>query len=297
MNAGRILVLGASGLLGHEAVRVLAPDFDVHAAYRNMPAPSLNIPPNRMIPELDVCIPATVHAAFEQSQPDIVINAVGITKQHNQSSDAASSIAVNSLLPHQLAAICAQHDARLIHISTDCVFSGENCPTDGYAEVDIPDAHDLYGCSKLLGELTDYPHALTLRTSIIGYRPGEQKSLLGWFVANCNNPDIKGYTQAIFSGLSTTLLTEVIRDYVFPRPELRGLYHVSLTPIDKYSLLTQLAEKCNWDVVLESCDNLHINRTLSSARFQSETGWTPPDWDSTIKKLANQICDYNGDCS
>ena len=289
MSVSRVLVLGASGMLGHEAVRVLAPDYEVFAAFRNADGfPDLGIPANRMLSGLDAFDISTARALFDVVRPDIVINAVGIIKQIDDSKAAVPSITVNSLWPHQLATLCEEFDARLIHPSTDCVFSGENCPQGGYRESDAPDARDLYGRSKLLGELAEYPHALTVRTSIIGWQIGLQNSLIGWFAQHRNDSDLKGYTQAIFSGLSTTLLTEVVRDYAFEHPELHGLYHVSLAPIDKYTLLSKLATACDWDVDLEPFDEPLVNKTLNSERFQAGTGWVPPEWDAVIENLAEQ---------
>ena len=127
----------------------------------------------------------------------------------------------------------------MVHVSTDCVFSGSR---GGYVESDVPDAFDLYGRSKLLGEVTDRENTVTLRTSIIGWQLGEPTGLVGWFAAHRDEP-LKGFTKAVFSGLTTRALTEVIRDVVMPDASLSGLWHVSAEPIDKYTLLTKLAEQ------------------------------------------------------
>jgi dTDP-4-dehydrorhamnose reductase len=217
----------------------------------------------------------------------MVLNAVGIIKQFDEAKAAIPSITVNSLFPHQLAALCTEFGARLIHPSTDCVFSGHTAPEGGYRESDIPDATDLYGRSKLLGEVTEYPCALTVRTSIVGWQIGLQNSLIGWFAAHRDEAGLKGFRRAVFSGLSTTLLTEVMRDYVFERPDLHGLYHVSMAPIDKYTLLAKLAVACGWEVDLEPIDEPQVDKALNSQRFQEASGWTPPSWDAVIEGLAH----------
>ncbi|MCL2024360.1 MAG: SDR family oxidoreductase [Coriobacteriia bacterium] len=297
VDVQRVLVLGASGMLGHEAVRVLAPDFEVFAALRETSdVLGLGLDLAHALAGLDAFDIATARTMFEVARPDMVINAVGIIKQVDESKAAVPSITVNSLWPHQLAQLCAEFGARLIHPSTDCVFSGTNCPEGGYRESDTPDATDLYGRSKLLGEVTEYPHALTIRTSIIGWQIGVQNSLIGWFAEHRHEPNLKGYTRAVFSGLSTTALTETIRDYVFERPDLHGLYHVSLAPIDKFTLLSKLAAACGWDDVdLTPVNEPRVDKTLNSERFQDATGWVPSQWDTIIEGLARQY-DVHEEC-
>lgn len=284
----RILVLGASGMLGSEAVRVLSKDFDVWGACRNAAAlPFIGVPAERVLSGLDAMNPNSVDAVLDLVRPDIVINAVGIVKQRDDAKAAIPSISVNSLWPHVLGQKCANRGARLIHVSTDCVFSGHSTPEGGYRESDFADAYDLYGRSKLLGEVTENPSAITLRTSIIGWQFGPQTSLIGWFAAH-RHEHLKGFTKAIFSGLTTTALTEVMRDVVFERPELSGLYHVSVAPIDKYTLLTHLADACGWDVDIEPSDELVVDKTLNSERFQKVTGWAPPSWESMLADVATR---------
>lgn len=284
----RILVLGASGMLGSEAVRVLSKDFEVWGACRNAQAlPFTGAPQERVLSGLDAMNPNSVDAILDTARPDIVINAVGIVKQRDDAKAAIPSITVNSLWPHLLAEKCASRGARLIHVSTDCVFSGHTTPVGGYRESDFADAYDLYGRSKLLGEVVNHPNAITLRTSIIGWQFGPQTSLIGWFAAH-RHEHLKGFTKAIFSGLTTTALTEAMRDAVFDRPNLSGLYHVSVAPIDKFTLLTQLAEACDWDLDIEPSDELVVDKTLNSERFQQATGWVPPTWESMLADVATR---------
>ena len=279
----RILVVGASGMLGHEAIRVLAPDFDVWGSCRSGERlPDLGIPADRIISGLDAAVPSGAYELLDRVRPDLVINAIGIVKQLEASHDAIPSIAVNSLWPHVLSDACAQAGARMVHVSTDCVFSGSR---GNYVESDIPDATDLYGRSKLLGEVTADPHAVTLRTSIVGWQIGPQTSLIGWFAAH-RAEKLTGYRRAVFSGLSTTALTRVIRDVVLPDPSLTGLYHVSAEPIDKYTLLRDLAAACSWDVDLTPSDEPVVDKSLDSGRFRTATGWVPPSWEAMLADLA-----------
>jgi dTDP-4-dehydrorhamnose reductase len=270
-------------MLGHEALRVLAPDFEVWGACRNPESlPDLGVPADRLLGGLDATNADDAYELLAMVQPDLVLNAIGIVKQREDAKAAIPSIEVNSLWPHLLADACALYGARMIHVSTDCVFSGSR---GGYKEADVPDAFDLYGRSKLLGEVTDRENVVTLRTSIIGWQLGDPTGLVGWFAAH-RAEQIEGFTKAVFSGLTTRALTEVMRDVVLPDESLSGLWHVSAEPIDKFALLSKLAEKLEWDVDLTPSEQLVIDRSLDSTRFREKTGWTPPSWDEMLEVLA-----------
>lgn len=272
-------------MLGHEAVRVLAPDFEVWGACRNPEElPDLGVPAVRMLGGLDATDANSAYELVERVRPDVVLNAVGIVKQRSDAKAAIPSIAVNSLWPHVLADACERAGARMVHVSTDCVFSGSR---GMYREGDVPDAFDLYGRSKLLGEVTDRENTVTLRTSIIGWQLGEPTGLVGWFAAHRDEP-LKGYTRAVFSGLTTRALTEVVRDVVMPDESLSGLWHVSAEPIDKYTLLTKIAEKLGWGVAITPVDDPVIDRSLDSSRFRERTGLVPPGWDEMLGVLAGE---------
>lgn len=282
-DAARILVVGASGMLGHEAIRVLAPDFEVWGSCRHPEElPALGVSAERLLGGLDATDRDSAYALVDRVRPDLVINAVGIVKQRPDAKAAIPSIEVNSLWPHVLADACERRGARMVHVSTDCAFSGSR---GSYTEADVPDAFDLYGRSKLLGEVIDREGAVTLRTSIIGWQIGAPTSLLGWFAAH-RNEHLRGFTKAVFSGLTTRALTELIRDVVLRDTELSGLWHVSAEPIDKYALLTKLAEHLGWDVDIAPSEEVSIDRSLDSTRFRDRTGWTPPSWDEMLEALA-----------
>jgi dTDP-4-dehydrorhamnose reductase len=166
-----------------------------------------------------------------------------------------------------------------VHISTDCVFSGAK---GMYVESDFPDADDLYGRSKYLGEV-DYPHAVTLRTSIIGHELDGARSLLCWFLAQGGS--VRGFTKAVFSGLPTVELARVVRDFVLPHPELHGLYHVSAAPINKYDLLKLVAQAYGKSIEITPHDQLVIDRSLDSTRFKAATGYAPPSWPELVRTM------------
>jgi dTDP-4-dehydrorhamnose reductase len=213
------------------------------------------------------------------TRPDVVVNCIGIIKQHAYAEDSLAVVPVNSNFPHRLAQLCRLSGARLIHISTDCVFSGAK---GNYLEIDQPDATDLYGRSKLLGEV-DAPMAITLRTSIIGHEFNTTHSLVDWFLSQTGRTN--GYTKAIFSGMPTVELARVIRDYVLPNPQLSGVYHVSAHPISKFDLLTLVAKTYGKDIEITPVDKPVIDRSLNSDRFRTKVDYRPPDWPTLIHQM------------
>lgn len=272
----KVLVLGATGMLGHVVLRYFASrgEHDVVGSVRS--AASVKRLPaevrSRVIPDTDVENFDSLTRLMATVKPDVVVNCVGLIKQLAQVEDPLIAIPINSLLPHRLAQLCAVRGARLIHLSTDCVFSGRK---GLYVESDVPDAYDLYGRSKLLGEVA-YPHALTMRTSIIGPELGSAHGLVGWFLSQ--EGSVKGYAKAIFSGLTTVELARVMHDVVLPAPALHGVYHVSVDPIDKYSLLKLVAEVYDKAIEITPDSQVAIDRSLDSSRFRAATGYRPPAW-------------------
>jgi dTDP-4-dehydrorhamnose reductase len=216
---------------------------------------------------------------FAVVHPDVVINCIGLVKQLAEADDPLIAIPINSLLPHRLARLCELAGARLVHMSTDCVFSGEK---GMYTEADAADAKDLYGRSKYLGEV-DYPHAITLRTSIIGHELDGARSLIGWFLAQ--EGSVKGYRRAIFSGLPTVEIARVIRDHVISHPDLHGIYHVSAEPINKFDLLTLVAQTYGKAIDISADDQLVIDRSLDSTRFRQATGFKPKPWPELVRSM------------
>lgn len=219
----RVLVLGASGMLGNAVLRLFAESkgFTTIGTVRSARSATL-LPPALqplLLADADVDNADSLLEVFARARPQVVINCIGLVKQLSAAKDPLSTIPINSLLPHRLARLCSVAGARLVHMSTDCVFSGEK---GMYVESDTPDATDLYGRSKLLGEV-DYDNAITLRTSIIGHKLDAAHSLVGWFLAQ--HGSTKGFRRAIFSGLPTVEIARIIRDFVIPRPAAHGLYH------------------------------------------------------------------------
>ena len=279
----KVLVLGASGMLGNAVLRVFAESdgFDEMGTVRSYRALKLlpTVVQQRVIAGVDVENVDSLLAVFGQVKPDVVINCIGLVKQLSEADDPLSAIPINSLLPHRLARICAVSGTRLVHLSTDCVFSGLK---GMYTEADAPDAKDLYGRSKYLGEV-DYPNAITLRTSIIGHELDGARSLIGWFLSQ--EGAVKGFKNAVFSGLPTVEIAQIIRDIVIQRPDLHGVYHVSAEPINKFDLLTLVADIYGKGIEVEKDESLIIDRSLDSSRFRSITGFRPKPWAELVQSM------------
>ena len=280
----KVLVLGASGMLGHMVIRVLSKDpaLEVVGTLRGSGAScGFGAAGNRaqLVTGVDAEQPDALIRVFARVRPQAVINCVGLVKQLDGGRDPAQALPINALLPHRLAELCRTADSRLIHISTDCVFSGKK---GHYVETDFADADDLYGRSKLLGEV-DYPHAITLRTSIVGPEPAGNRGLLGWFLSQ--NGSVKGYRRAIFTGLSTVEIATVMRDVVLPRPQLRGIYHVASNPINKFELLKLFAAAYGKTTEIRPDDELVIDRSLNGKRFEESTGYSAPPWPDLVRRM------------
>lgn len=277
----RILVLGASGMLGNAVVRVLSDkaEWQVHGTVRTESSKRFfqETIAKKLLAGVDVEQQDSLMQAFIRTRPEVVINCIGLVKQLAEVDDPLQAIPINTLLPHRLARLCELSGARLIHMSTDCVFTGDK---GGYSESDFSDANDLYGKTKYLGEVS-HPHAITLRTSIIGHELQSAHGLVDWFLSQQGK--CKGFTRAIFSGIPTVVLAKIIRDVVIPRPELHGVYHVAAKPISKFDLLKVVSEMYGKQIEIVPDDKLVIDRSLDAGRFRKATGYVAPVWDEMIK--------------
>lgn len=280
----KILIVGVSGMFGSSAYRLFASSNGISVTGTARSATLLDGLPRHNRAKIVVGVDALDTDALIQvvadERPDVVINCVGVIKQLPAAKAELPSIAINSLFPHRLAKIAALANARLIHLSTDCVFSGDK---GHYRETDFPDAGDLYGRTKLLGEV-DYAHAVTLRTSIIGHELGRSVSLIGWFLDQ-PGPRVSGYRRAIYSGFPTVELARIIRDHVIPNPALSGLWQVASQPINKYELLKLVADIYGKQIEIVPDDSVVIDRSLDGSRFAAATGYTAPSWRDLITTM------------
>jgi dTDP-4-dehydrorhamnose reductase len=272
----KVLVLGGDGMLGHELWRELREHHETRVTQRSASADP------QVFAGVEVRGSGRIEEVIAQFRPAAVVNCIGIVKQRAESEEAITSIEVNAILPHRLVIACRAAGARLVHLSTDCVFSGAK---GGYREEDAPDPQDLYGRSKLLGEVSG-EGALTLRTSMIGLGLNRKTSLVDWFLAQKGR--VQGYRKAVFSGLTTRELSRVIRMILEKHPQASGLYHLSAAPIDKHTLLVKLRERLGKSIDIVPADEPRIDRSLDSTRFRRVFGWQPPEWDAMLDELAGE---------
>lgn len=275
----RVLILGGGGMLGHQVWQVCRERFDAFTTVRTRP-PFPLFEGDHVLEGFDAGDAAGIEGLLAELAPDAVVNCIGIIKQLEAAHDPIASITVNALFPHVLARTCRRIGARLVQISTDCVFSGDR---GGYVESDHPDPVDLYGRSKLLGEVGSPD--LTLRTSIVGRELAGAHGLLAWFLTN-RGGRVRGFTRAIFSGVTTNELARVIADVLERHTGLHGLYHVAAEPISKYDLLMLFNAAFGAGVEIDADDSLIIDRSLDGSRFRAATGWTAPAWPAMVEAMA-----------
>jgi len=285
----KILILGGTGMLGHCLFRAYSErnELDVYATVRATEGVEKWFAPEcmkRLQKGADANNFDTIVHAVSAVKPDVVINCIALIKQSSITNDPLSAISINSLLPHRISLLCKAAGIRMIHISTDGVFDGKK---GGYTEKDEVNISDIYGMTKFLGEVS-YPHCLTLRTSIIGHELKKKTGLVEWLLSQ--KEKVRGYTKAIYSGLPTIELSEIISDYILPNDSLSGIHHVSSEPISKYDLLKLIADRYGKQIEIEPYDEPVIDRSLDSSIFCSLTGYNPPSWIELVNKM---FLDYN----
>lgn len=282
----RILILGGDGMLGHQLLKYLASRYEIRVTLRQDLAVYASFGlfhQDNAYASVDVRSVDRLTEVVADFRPQVVINAVGIVKQRPTSLESVPSLEINSLLPHRLAVLCKAVGARLVHLSTDCVFSGSK---GNYQESDVSDAEDLYGKSKFLGEVHD-SHCLTLRTSIIGRELTRKSGLLEWFLDQ--KTQVKGFRNVIFSGFTTLEMARIIERVLLHYPQACGVYQVSSEPITKYALLLLFREKMGHNVEIVPDDVIRCDRSLDSTRFRREFNYSPPSWEEMIEEMNSEI--------
>jgi dTDP-4-dehydrorhamnose reductase len=287
----RALLLGGAGMLGHKLWQQWHNRYEVWVTVRSRYQEYAHLglfSSECMLGGVDVADFDSVVNAIAKVHPEVVINCIGVIKQLHAANDPVCCLTVNSLFPHRLASVCRAASARMIHISTDCVFSGRK---GMYLESDVPDAEDLYGRTKHLGEVAE-AGCLTLRTSIIGRELASQSGLLEWFLSQ-RGKRVKGYGNAIYSGFTTLAFSRILSDILEHHKGLEGLYQVSSEPISKYALLEMIREGCGLDVEIQLDEEVSVNRSLDSSRFRAETGFRPPDWPEMVGEMCHDPTPYD----
>ena len=286
----RVLILGGSGMLGHKLWQKFSGQFDTYATFRQTPSVYTRgglFDPARSLGHVSAQDFDSVTRALAEVRPRVVVNCIGIVKQDAAAKDALTSISVNALFPHRLAALCRAAGVRLIHISTDCVFAGRR---GNYSEGDASDAEDLYGRTKLLGEV-DAEGSLTIRTSMIGRELSGAHGLVEWFLSQ-QGRRVRGFRRAVFSGFTTDALADIIAGLIREHEELHGVWNVAAEPINKFDLLSLVREVYRLDVEIEPDETFVCDRSLDAARFRAATGFTAPTWAEMIERMHRDTTPY-----
>ena len=261
----KILVLGSTGMLGHKMIERLRLHYEnVDGVCREDGFNAMDLP--------------TAEHYLEICNPHVIINCMGIIKQRNQKSE--ESIAVNALFPHVVQRVCSQLGSRLIHFSTDCVFSGK---TGQYKESDAPDPEDLYGTTKHLGEVIA-SNTLTLRTSIIGREKRNYHGLLEWFLRQ--NEVVSGFANVFYTGVTTNWLADTIADLI--QKPLSGLYHVAAPMISKDDLLRIFRDVYDKSIMIKPVHKPVCNRSLNGGKFEKTTGIIVPTLSTMVAEQYEQ---------
>ena len=286
----RIIILGGTGMLGNQLWRYLPSCFpDTFVTIRNGRGDYGNnslYQSDRVIENVDVSDLNALTGVLKAIQPNVILNCIGLTKRREEPDNPIPSIFLNSLFPHHLAKLSGDIGARVIHFSTDCVFDGG---AGHYKDNSMTNATDLYGRTKALGEITA-GHVLTLRSSFIGRELRDGTELLEWFLAQ--QGEVKGFKNAIYTGLTTLELSRVIEHLLRGYPDASGLYNVSSEPISKYDLLKLIAGKMRPGMKVLPEEQFRCDRSLDSTRFRKVFDYNPPNWEAMVDKLSQK---YKGE--
>lgn len=287
------MILGASGMLGHKMFQVLSGKLDsVQGTIRGTKSDKRFkgteiFQSTAILDQVDASETGSVLDILRKHRPQVVVNCIGTIKQRSAAQDPITSIRINALLPHEIAAVLSEWDGRLIHFSTDCVFSGE---TGEYGEEDLSDAHDLYGKTKYLGEGIG-GNSLVLRTSIIGRELAHHQSLLDWFLLGAEQ-SVRGFTRAWWSGVTTNHLASLVGEIVCKNGYLKGLYHVSSGRISKYELLCRLNAAFDLGKEIVPDDSFTCDRSLRGDKLRAAIGYVCPSWDVLLAELTEDRTPY-----
>ncbi len=281
MNKKKILVLGVNGLLGHRVFINLNKNkkFKVIGTLRSMNKNNIFIK-KKIIENFNVLNFDNLKKKINYIRPDFIINCIGVTNKKIKNNKTSDLILINSVLPHYLDSLSKKLKFKLIHISTDCVFSGLK---NFYTEIDPCDVQDLYGLTKFIGEIRNSKN-LTIRTSIIGHEMSEKNGLLEWFLSQ---KSVKGFSKVVYSGVTTNQLSEIIERCI-TKYNLSGLFQVSSKPISKFELLKLIKKIYKKDIKIKKSVKMKKKLILNSKKFTKKTKYLVKPWKDQIEEMRFQ---------
>jgi len=270
----KTIILGASGLIGHQVYSRLK-------ANKNFSV--FSFAHQRKISEDTILLDARDEHLLEKAivdiNPDVIVNCLGVLiAEANR--DPENATFLNAYIPQRLKSVANALDAKLVHISTDCVFSGKK---GSYTECDFRDADDTYGRAKALGEVIESPH-VTLRTSVVGPEIKEGEELFHWFMSQ--EGKIKGFTKSIWSGVTTLELAKAVEWAI--EKDIHGLYHITNgVPINKYELLMLFKKYTNKQIEIESVEGKVADKSFLDTR--KDIDYAVRSYEEMISEMVAEI--------
>ena len=281
----KIIVLGASGLIGSYMFRELSKTFETFGTIRKSKIKYKDIAlfkSNKIIDNIDILNLDNLNKLLESLKPNIIVNCIGVTKR-KISDNLLDVIKINSIFPHELVKWGLINSARIIHFSTDCVFNGL---TGNYNEKSNTNAFDIYGKTKALGEI-QYDNCLTIRSSFIGRELFDKTELLEWVISN-NGKKIKGFKKTMYSGVSALFLSKFIKNIINDHIKLNGLFQLSTDiPISKYDLICLIRDCFDLNIEIIPENNKYHCPTLDNSKLKNKMNFEIPSWKEMLVELKN----------
>ena len=284
----KILILGGDGMIGHKLSQVLSvQNHEIVISIREKKDLTLKSISSKSKVFFNDFLKDNILDFLVKVNPDVIINAIGITIRRGAAENISDTIYLNSLFPHQLSNWALAFKKRLIHFSTDCVFSGSE---GSYLEDTTPDALDYYGKTKGLGEVNS-KSSLTIRSSMIGPELFNKTELFEWIINN-KEKEINGFSRVMYSGVTTVYMAKLVADLIDNHKNLSGIYNVASKPISKFELLHLINDNFDLGLIINDDKTVISNKTLNASKIEKQIGLQPPSWDDLIFELKKDYLDF-----